>query len=96
MMLRPRILLLDEPFAAVDPVTRLDIHEQLLLLHAREPTTVILVTHDMREALRLAQNIVVMDQGRILRHCESEQLLAGAGADQPERLLLSMLSGAPA
>lgn len=91
MMLRPRMLLLDEPFAAVDPVTRLDIHEQLLAMHAREPTTVILVTHDMAEALRLAQDIVVMDKGRVIQRCDSEQLLARAGADQPERLLLSML-----
>lgn len=65
MMLHPEILLLDEPFAAIDPITRSDIHRQLLQLHRAEPTTAVLVTHDMREAMRLADQIVVMEEGRI-------------------------------
>ncbi|MEM6604752.1 MAG: ATP-binding cassette domain-containing protein, partial [Pseudomonadota bacterium] len=50
MMLRPEVLLLDEPFAAIDPITRFEIHEQLLQALEQEPATVVLVTHDMREA----------------------------------------------
>lgn len=93
MMLRPEILLLDEPFAAIDPVTRLDIHERLLALHSSEPATVVLVTHDMAEALRLAHIIVVLDAGRLVRTATREELLEEGGAAEPERLLLRVLEG---
>ena len=66
MMLRPEILLLDEPFAAIDPITREDIQQQLLALQQAEPRTSVLVTHDMREALLLAEHIVVLGSGRRL------------------------------
>ncbi len=94
LLLRPAILLLDEPFAAIDPLTRLEIHEQLLALHSLEPTTVVLVTHDMAEALRLATNIVVMAGGRIVEQCDRDSLLSRGAATQPEHLLLSMLGAA--
>lgn len=96
MVLRPGILLLDEPFAAIDPVTRLEIHEQLLALHSSEPATTILVTHDMAEALRLADYIVVMDSGRVIDQYARDVLLARHEAEQPERLLLSLLEAAAA
>jgi osmoprotectant transport system ATP-binding protein len=94
MMLRPEILLLDEPFAAIDPITRVDIHRQLLTLHRAEPTTAVLVTHDMREALRLADQIVVMDAGRI-SYCKSTAILRQEMPDKdPEDLLASLMSEA--
>ncbi|MDZ7781629.1 MAG: ATP-binding cassette domain-containing protein [Halioglobus sp.] len=91
MMLRPDVLLLDEPFAAIDPVTRLDIHAQLMELHVNEPTTTVLVTHDMAEALRLADLIVIMDAGRIVHSTSRDALLTRGEATEPERLLLDML-----
>jgi len=56
----PGVLLLDEPFGALDALTRLQMHDLLLELHAAEPTTVVLVTHDVDEALYLADRVVLL------------------------------------
>jgi osmoprotectant transport system ATP-binding protein len=68
MMLQPPLFLLDEPFGALDPVTRNEIQEEFLRLQQSEPSTMVLVTHDLREALRLAQRLIVLDRGRIAQH----------------------------
>jgi osmoprotectant transport system ATP-binding protein len=91
MMLRPEVLLLDEPFAAIDPITRFDIHRQLQELLAAEPVTVVLVTHDMREAMLLAQQIVVMDGGRICLDAATETLRAQRPDREPEDLLQDLM-----
>ncbi|ACZ21862.1 ABC-type nitrate/sulfonate/bicarbonate transport system, ATPase component [Sanguibacter keddieii DSM 10542] len=56
----PAVLLLDEPFGALDALTRLKMQDLLLTVHAAEPTTVVLVTHDVDEALVLADRIVLL------------------------------------
>jgi len=61
----PRLLLLDEPFGALDTRVRLELREWLRLLHEATHLTTILVTHDQEEALDLSDRIVVMDAGRI-------------------------------
>lgn len=58
----PGLLLLDEPFGAVDALTRLKMQDLLLDVHAAAPTTVLLVTHDVDEALQLADRIVILGQ----------------------------------
>jgi osmoprotectant transport system ATP-binding protein len=96
MMLRPEVLLLDEPFAAIDPITRDDIQQQLLALQRAEPRTLVLVTHDMREALLLAEHIVVMGGGRVLHSENKDQLLQRNPGVEPQALLRTLLSEAAA
>lgn len=62
---RPSILLLDEPFAAVDPATRHLLRQELRTIHAHERVTTLQVTHDFDEALRLGDVVAVMAEGRI-------------------------------
>ena len=61
----PPILLLDEPFGALDPVTRFDLQNQFLDLTKRLNKTAVFVTHDVHEAMRLATRIAVLHQGRL-------------------------------
>ena len=56
----PGVLLLDEPFGALDALTRIKMQDLLLDIHRAEPTTVLLVTHDVDEALQLADRIIVL------------------------------------
>ena len=75
MMLQPPLFLLDEPFGALDPVTRNDIQQEFLRLQQSEPRTIVLVTHDLREALRLAQRLIVLERGRIAQHGPGEEIV---------------------
>ncbi|WP_062351196.1 ABC transporter ATP-binding protein [Herbidospora yilanensis] len=61
----PELLLLDEPFSALDALTRITIHQLVLELWARHRPAVLLVTHDVDEALLLADRVLVLDEGRI-------------------------------
>jgi osmoprotectant transport system ATP-binding protein len=63
----PPLLLMDEPFGALDPLTRRRIQDEFVELRTKLRKTVLLVTHDVPEALRLADEIVVMDRGRIVQ-----------------------------
>lgn len=67
MMLNPKLLLLDEPFSALDPITKGYIHDEFVKLQKAEARTIVIVTHDMEEAIKLADNIVVIKDGNIIQ-----------------------------
>jgi len=62
----PKILLMDEPFGALDPLTRDELQREFLLLQQRLNKTVVFVTHDLREALRLGSRIALMEAGKLV------------------------------
>jgi len=64
---KPDILLMDEPFSALDPLARASLQETVSLIHKKLGTTIVFVTHDMAEALKLACRIGVMHQGRLVQ-----------------------------
>jgi osmoprotectant transport system ATP-binding protein len=63
----PEVLLMDEPFGALDPVTRLTLQNEIARIHQLSGRTIVLVTHDIDEALGLANRIVLLDQGRVVQ-----------------------------
>ena len=67
LAVEPPVLLMDEPFGAVDAIVRVDLQNQLLRIHRELGTTIVFVTHDVDEALRLAQRIAVVRGGRLLQ-----------------------------
>lgn len=71
---RPSVLLLDEPFASLDPATRAALRRTLLELQRREQVTILQVSHDFDEALRLGQVVAVMSEGRILQQGSPEEV----------------------
>ncbi|HZT97856.1 MAG TPA: ABC transporter ATP-binding protein [Chloroflexota bacterium] len=83
----PAILLMDEPFGAIDAITRLRLQDQLLAIQRRVKKTVLFVTHDVDEALRLADMIVVMRDGVVLQYDSPLNILAHPADDFVRRLL---------
>ena len=75
----PELLLMDEPFGALDPVTRDALGDRVRALHERLGLTTVMVTHDMAEALLLADRVLVMDAGEIVADETPRSLLAGGG-----------------
>jgi osmoprotectant transport system ATP-binding protein len=71
----PPILLMDEPFGAVDPLTREKLQSQFAQIQKELKKTVILVTHDLDEAIRLADRIVIMDNGKLVQYDTPETIL---------------------
>jgi osmoprotectant transport system ATP-binding protein len=85
----PPILLMDEPFGALDPVTRLELRREFLRIQRQLGTTVILVTHDMSEAFALAHRIGVLDAGQLVV-CDSPEAV-GRSRDPRVTVLLDTL-----
>jgi osmoprotectant transport system ATP-binding protein len=86
---RPRIVLMDEPFGALDPVTRDGLGRAYRELHDRLGLTTVMVTHDMQEAILLADRIAVMRQGRLAADGPPAALVAGS-EDPDVRALIDM------
>lgn len=71
----PPILLMDEPFGALDPITRVQLQDEFLKLEEQVKKTVIFVTHDMDEAVRLADKIAIMDDGQLHQYATPMEIL---------------------
>jgi osmoprotectant transport system ATP-binding protein len=71
----PEVLLMDEPFGALDPVTRGALQQEIARIHQLSGRTIVLVTHDIDEALALADRIVLLDQGRVIQQGAPYELL---------------------
>lgn len=84
---RPGLMLMDEPFGALDPVTRDSLAGQYKALHEKLGLTTIIVTHDMAEALYLADRILVMEDGQIKADATPAELLSGGVGDEAEALV---------
>lgn len=76
---RPAIMLMDEPFGALDPVTRDHLAQAYRDLHQRLELTTVMVTHDVQEAVLLADRVVVMEAGRVIADDSPRVLLTGNG-----------------
>ena len=92
----PKVLLMDEPFGALDPIIRAKAQSDLLAIQKRFGTTIVLVTHDMEEAIHLGTRIAVMDKGRLLQYAPPAEIIAKPatafvaeliGGERPFRLL---------
>lgn len=71
----PDIILMDEPFSALDPLTRLQLQEELIKLHQKLKKTIIFVTHDIDEALKIANRICILHNGKVEQYATPEELL---------------------
>ena len=83
----PDILLMDEPFGALDAITREALQREILRIQEKMQKTVVFVTHDIDEALKLATRIAVMDQGRIVQHDTPESILRRPATEFVENLI---------
>jgi osmoprotectant transport system ATP-binding protein len=84
----PEVLLMDEPFGALDPIIRTKAQDDLLDIQQRFGTTILLVTHDIDEAFRLGDKVAVMSEGRVLQYGPPATLLT-----QPADPLVSRMTG---
>jgi osmoprotectant transport system ATP-binding protein len=84
---RPRMLLLDEAFGALDAITRGELHETFLALRAELPVTTVLVTHDLAEAAMLADQVAVMHRGRVEQHGAPREVFSAPATEYVARLV---------
>ena len=84
-------MLLDEPFSAVDPITRVGIYERFQFVQEHEGVSTLLVTHDMREAVRLANHLVILKGGRILQSGPTHDVVAAPADEYVAKLLREQL-----
>ena len=89
LMLKPKLLLLDEPFSAVDPLTRLELYEVVEKLISNEAVSIVMVSHDLSEAKRLGDRMVVLQNGIILQNDLISNVIGNPATPYVERLVQS-------
>ncbi|MBN0987803.1 betaine/proline/choline family ABC transporter ATP-binding protein [Amphritea sp. ZJ14W] len=83
----PKIWVLDEPFSALDPLIRNDLQDEVLRLQATLHKTVIFITHDLDEAMKIADRIAIMENGRIVQIGRPEELISAPADDYVKRFV---------
>ena len=78
---RPKLLLMDEPFGALDEITKRAMQNELLALQKKLGMTVVFITHDIREAMKLGDRVLVMEQGKIAQ-CDTPENVKKSPADE--------------
>ena len=78
---RPKLLLMDEPFGALDEITKRAMQNELLALQKKLGMTVVFITHDIREAMKLGDRVLVMEQGKIAQ-CDTPENVKKNAADE--------------
>ena len=89
MMLDPPLLLLDEPFSGLDPITRASIYREMLQLEHTGDRSILLVTHDMSEAARLTERLVILKQGQIIQQGSMQEIKTSPADDYVRELFLN-------
>lgn len=89
----PSILLMDEPFGAVDEITRKMLQTELLRIHQKLQVTIFFITHDIREALTLGNRVLVMDKGKIEQLGTPEEIRSNPATPFVEKLMQSVQAG---
>lgn len=89
----PQIMLLDEPFGAIDAINRSNLQDELLAIHRRSGKTFLFVTHDVTEALKLGTKVMIMDRGRIQQFDTPREVLDHPANDYVASLMKSVVEG---
>lgn len=84
---KPKILLMDEPFGAVDSITRYKLQKDLKDIHKKTKCTIIFVTHDIYEAFKLATHILVMDNGKVAQYGTRDEIKNNPQSDFVKNLI---------
>ena len=84
---KPKIMLMDEPFGALDPLTRDTLQDEFVKIHRQLELTTVMVTHDMTEALLMADRIAVMKDGRVLRDGTPNELMTNPNDEYVRTLM---------
>ena len=79
MAVNPPIIIMDEPFGALDPITREILQSEVKKIQRELNITVLFITHDMHEAMKMADRILFMDQGKILQDAPPKEMLLHRG-----------------
>ena len=83
----PEIMLMDEPFGAVDEITRGQLQIELKQIHKKTGITVLFVTHDISEALKLGTKVLVMGKGQVQQYAKPDDLLRNPNTDFVKQLV---------
>lgn len=86
---RPKLMLLDEPFGAIDAITRLNLQNELLRIHGGLRKTFLFITHDINEAFKLGDRVMIMNKGKLLQFDTPEQIIKNPADEFVSSLICS-------